>query len=351
VRQVAIDEYTELPRPEIIIGGPPCQSFSSAGMRQDDDIRNTLVAVFAQLVARTRPRMFVFENVEGFLTAADGARVHDLLGPLIAVGYRIHLRKVNAANYGVPQHRKRVIAIGGLGFDPSFPEPTHRAYGAPGAEIGVSGLLPTSPTVAEALRGLPPPASQTPVQPQGHIARPLEGVRLALAQVLKQGETMQDLPPDFWHPSYRRRAYRRVMDGTPTERRGGPPAGVRRLDAAAPSKAITGGAAGEFIHPFEDRFLTLRECARIQTFPDSFEFVGSRAEQALLIGNAVPPLFGKAIAASVAKDLRDHLVEQGNMEGRLLSFVPTVANGMSPALEKVTRTVEERFTTGQLTLL
>jgi len=134
------------------------------------------------------------------------------------------------------------------------------------------------------------------------------------------------------------------MDGTPTERRGGPPAGIRRLDPEAPSKAITGGACGEFLHPYEDRFLTLRECARLQTFPDDFEFVGSRAEQAILIGNAVPPVFGRAIARSIFRDLCSHeATKTRKEEGRLLSFVPTTSNGMSPLLEEVTRTVEERF--------
>ena len=126
----------------VIAGGPPCQGFSSAGMRRTGDKRNTLVACFAQIVTRKRPRAFVFENVEGFLTAEGGKRVLDLLTPLVTAGYRIHLRKVNAANYGVPQHRKRVIAIGGLGWEPSFPEPTHSAHGA--ARSTVSGYIPSA---------------------------------------------------------------------------------------------------------------------------------------------------------------------------------------------------------------
>ena len=109
-------------------------------MRLAGDNRNTLVSVFAQLVARVRPPAFVFENVEGMLTTEKGQRIDDLLGPLVAGGYRVHLRKVNAANYGVPQHRKRVVAIGGLGFDPTFPEPTRSAFGAPGATLAATHL-------------------------------------------------------------------------------------------------------------------------------------------------------------------------------------------------------------------
>lgn len=115
VSSANICEDLALPRSTMIVGGPPCQGFSSAGLRRSGDRRNTLVSVFAQLIVKHKPTAFVFENVEGFLTAEDGARVLELLEPLVAAGYRVHMRKVNAANYGAPQHRKRVLAIGGLG--------------------------------------------------------------------------------------------------------------------------------------------------------------------------------------------------------------------------------------------
>src|SRR5205085_9014239 len=141
--------------------GPPCQGFSSAGLRKNGDARNSLISKFAQLVTELRPSAFVFENVEGFLTAENGGRVFELLRPLINAGYRIHLRKVNAANYGVPQHRKRVVAIGGLGWDPSFPPPTHSAFGAPGAHRAVRGLR-HAPTISDAFLGLPLPTTEAP---------------------------------------------------------------------------------------------------------------------------------------------------------------------------------------------
>ncbi|MGH7136740.1 MAG: DNA cytosine methyltransferase, partial [Pirellulales bacterium] len=140
-RRIAAD--IDIPEATVIVGGPPCQGFSSAGRRTDDDERNSLVAVFAKIIARLRPAAFVFENVEGFLTGARGRFVIDLLRPVVDAGYHIHLRKVNAANYGVAQHRKRVIAIGGLGWEPSFPEPTHSAHGAPGASLASRVLPPT----------------------------------------------------------------------------------------------------------------------------------------------------------------------------------------------------------------
>ena len=337
---LAIDLTTELPNATVVIGGPPCQGFSSAGMRRPGDPRNGLVAVFSSLIARLRPAAFVFENVEGFLTTADGERVFDLLEPLIDAGYRIHLRKVNAANFGVPQHRKRVVAIGGLGWDPSFPAPTHSAYGAPGATL-IGQHLPPTPTVLEALSSLPRSTTDAPGQPEDHFHRPLRGIDLERIRELKPGQTMRDLPPELWHDSYRRRAYRRVMDGTPTERRGGAPAGLRRLHPDHPSKAITAAARAEFVHPTEDRFLTLRECATLQTFPEEFRFVGTQSERAVLIGNAVPPALAEVIAKTLHKEL-DTRRARGT-GGCLLSFVPTVSNGMSPALDSLTRRVIDRF--------
>lgn len=213
------------PSTTVIVGGPPCQGFSSAGLRKRGDHRNTLVGRFASLVAQIRPAMFVFENVEGFITTEGGSRVTDLLEPLVVAGYRIHLRKVNAANFGVPQHRKRVIAIGALGWDPHFPEATHTAYGAPGAQLGGFHLPPT-PTLGEALANLPLASEVAPGEPEDHYHVPLEGRDLERARMLRPGQTMKDLPESYWHDSYRRRAFRRVMDGTPTEKRGLRPRGV-----------------------------------------------------------------------------------------------------------------------------
>lgn len=335
-----LSESAELPKCDVIVGGPPCQGFSSAGMRRDGDHRNNLVSAFASIIATQRPRAFVFENVEGFLTAEDGGRVLDLLRPLLEAGYRIHLRKINAANYGVPQHRKRVIGIGGLGWDPTFPLPTHTAFGAPGALLHAKHL-PLAPTVMDAIGDLPHPALGPPGNPVGHFVRPLEGIDLVRARALEPGMTMRDLPEHLQHDSYRRRAFRRVMDGTPSERRGGAPAGLRRLRPDQPSKAITGGARAEFLHPQADRNLTIRECARLQTFPDDFPFSGNSADQAQLIGNAVPPLLGEVIARTLAADLQTRQLKFD--QGALLSFVPTLSDGCSPALKQTTALIKDNF--------
>ena len=344
VQRVAITRDLDISCPTVIVGGPPCQGFSSAGMRRANDARNSLVGEFSRLIARVRPAAFVFENVEGFLTGARGDFVLELLEPLIEAGYRIHLRKINAAHFGVPQHRKRVIAIGGLGWEPSFPEATHAAFGAPGAHLANGVRSCATPTLADSLADLPPASCKGNESFSDHAIQPLSDEDSRRAMLLEQGQTMRDLPEDLWHESYRKRAFRRVVDGTPTERRGGAPAGVRRLRADEPSKAITGGVLREFIHPTEDRPLTLRECATLQTFPADFQFQGSVSEKAQLIGNAVPPLLAQRIAESLRKDLASLCPAHG--PGALLSFVPTLASGMSPALEEVTRRVKQRFMSG-----
>lgn len=329
-----------LPATTVVTGGPPCQGFSSAGSREAGDARNTLVSWFAQTVAELRPRAFVFENVEGFLTTERGTRVFDLLDPLLAAGYHIQLRKVNAANYGAPQHRKRILAIGGLGWTPSFPEPTHSAFGAPGARL-TAKHLPLCPTFGDAIGDLPDPSPDPPGRPDDHYATPLAGVDLERARALTPGQTMRELPVELQHKSYRRRASRRVMDGTPLKRRGGAPAGLRRLKLEEPSKAITSAARTEFLHPVQDRNITLRECARLQTFPDDFVFQGSPSERMQLIANAVPPSLAQTIALSLARDLKGELAESGT--GRLVSFVPTFSRGMSPALERLVHEVSLRY--------
>jgi len=332
--------------PTLVAGGPPCQGFTSAGARRASDMRNTLVSEFARLVVEMRPGWFLFENVEGFLTMSDGAFVTDLLDGVIEAGYVVRLRKVNVANYGVPQLRKRVIALGRLRADPGFPSPTHHAFGAPGVSTMATAVLPLCPTVGDGLEGLPA-ATESHEEPSGHRPSKVSKMDLERIRRLAPGQTMQDLPPEFQHRSYARRANRRVSDGMPTERRGGAPAGLRRLRLDEPSKAITSAAPRELIHPIEDRPLTLRECARLQGFPDGFRFLGSRSEKATLIGNAIPPAFGSRFAAWV------QLVATKPIESRaggLVEFHVTNGSGMSPTLRRVVERISNRYDCGQVAL-
>ena len=336
--------------PWLVAGGPPCQGFTSAGARRAGDARNTLVGEFARVVCEVRPRWFLFENVEGMLTAADGDFVVDLLDGVLDAGYSVRLRKVNVANYGAAQLRKRVIAIGRLGADPGFPAPSHHAYGAPGARTDGTASLPPAPTVADALAGLGDPACDAhSARVQGHVAAPVSGFDARRFGLLGPGQTMRDLPEELQHHSYARRANRRVSDGTPSERRGGAPTGIRRLRADEPSKAITSAASREFVHPFEDRCLTLRECARLQGFPDSFEFLGSRSDQATLIGNAIPPPFAELLGQWVA-DRERSPSPCADGAPRLHEFHVANGSAMSPALSRVTDRVNARYQTTAMPL-
>ena len=225
-----------------LIGGPPCQGFSSAGKKSAKDHRNKLIFEYIEIVERISPRWFLFENVEGLLTSIDGKSIRDLAKEFIQLGYRIRLEKLNFASYGLPQGRKRIILIGNrFGMDFVFPVATH-SFNA-GKHKSVSNL-PFAPSFDAALAGLGtattewdvrvPYATRTPMSPYDELMRAgnaVEGVTHHVANVpaqyadaiarLRPGETMKDLPTEYWHDSFQRRAFRRVMDGTPTERRGG----------------------------------------------------------------------------------------------------------------------------------
>ena len=321
-------------KPDIVAGGPPCQGFSSAGARQDGDARNTLVGHYAQLAVQLEPQVIVFENVEGFLTAGGGTYVIDLLDPLIEAGYSVRLEKLNVANFGVPQLRKRVIGIATRGRSPLDLVPTHSASGAPGVWRRGEGL-PYTRTVEEVFHEFEASSDD----PLSEVRKP-SALNQARIEALKQGQTMRDLNPALRHESYNRRANRRVADGMPSARRGGAPAGLRRLIASEPSKAITSAAARELVHPFEQRMISLREAALLQTFPENFRFLGNLTEIATMIGNAIPPLFAEALGKAVLRTLEQ---PEGESFGQLTEFIVTQAEAMSPALARTVALVESRY--------
>lgn len=329
-----IKRYCGGAAPDVVAGGPPCQGFSSAGARSEGDVRNTLVGHYANLAVELEPNVIVFENVEGFLTAGTGGFVTDLLDPLIGAGYSVRLEKLNVAHFGVPQLRKRVIAIAAKGRTPAPLEPSHSASGAPGVWRRGIGLPYTS-TVADALSY----SIEDPADALARVREPSELERKRI-EALKPGQTMRDLDPELHHASYARRANRRVADGMPTEKRGGAPAGLRRLIANEPSKAITSAAVREFVHPTENRMLTLREASILQTFPADFQFVGSRSEIATMIGNAIPPAFAAALGSAVLETLEQ---PQREVRGELTEFIVTHAEAMSPALAKTVNLVNRRY--------
>jgi DNA (cytosine-5)-methyltransferase 1 len=167
-------------------------------------------------------------------------------------------------------------------------------------------------------------------------------------EYLEPGQSMQDLPEELQHDSFDRRSSRRVKDGTPTEKRGGAPSGLKRLEPNKPSLTITGGSHSEFIHPEQDRFLTLRECARIQSFPDWFEFRGSKTSKQQQVGNAIPPLIAENLANHFGQIMEQNTdAPYGDTEGALLGFYLTKANSRSPALDRTYNKLSELRTKSQ----
>lgn len=353
-------------QPFAVIGGPPCQGFSTAGMRDSADPRNRLIFNYLHIVDEVRPRWFIFENVEGLLTSGRGDALAELVRQFLKIGYSVRVQKVNLAAYGVPQTRKRVLIIGNcIGADFEFPEETHSFDSGKSKK---RTQKPFAPTLMEAIRGLGKPTSSRRITAgyydhsaggafdelmrAGNLSGAVtEHFSLVDAKdrdrfsMLKPGQTMKDLPPELWHDSYKRRAFRRVQDGTPTEKRGGAPSGIKRLHGHLQSLTITGAAFREFIHPEEDRPLTIRECARIQTFPDHYSFAGNAASVMQQIGNAVPPM----AAAVFAKHLQEldgrhgsgKFVGTQTREPRLLGFQLTDSLGMSPALQRTESLLRE----------
>jgi DNA (cytosine-5)-methyltransferase 1 len=339
---------------DILLGGPPCQGFSSAGVKAGEDPRNSLLRHYVRLLEGVRPKWFLMENVEGLLTNAGGSHIHDAVAAFLEAGYSVNVEKVYAQGYGVPQRRKRVLIVGNrLGYDFIFPEPVTRYSG----NIFRKGEMTFSTAVGDL-----PPAAENPDeavvfrrQPQNELQAYLRGkaqtvtdhysptlskIQLERVQHLRAGQTMKDLPEHLQHVSFRRRAFRRVMDGTPVEKRGGAPSGLKRLVANEPSLTITGAATREFVHPSEDRLLTLRECARLQTFPDGFKFAGNAASRIQQIGNAIPPILARAIGEQIAEKYGFGLKYQAT-RCPSLRFCLTRSEGMSPALSQTEALLSE----------
>jgi DNA (cytosine-5)-methyltransferase 1 len=333
---------------DILIGGPPCQGFSTAGLRFWDDPRNMLLKEYVNALYVIKPKWFLMENVEGLLTADKGRYIYEVILALIECGYQIRLEKVYAQEYGVPQRRKRVVIVGNrLGIDFKFPESKILAHGKifRYSDITlrhtITGLPSPSINAQEQIDYTSKPTSSwekylrgTAAKAIDHFLQEMTDLQIRRIKALKPGQTMKDLPTELQHESFKKRANRRVIDGTPSERRGGAPSGLKRLLFDEPCLTITGASTREFIHPHEDRPLTIREAARIQTFPDDFLFLGSTSDKIQQIGNAIPPLMSYAFAQHIQE--KYGFEQESNRPGSLLGFTLTKANAMSPAL-KVTQ--------------
>lgn len=301
---------------DVIVGGPPCQGFSSIRPFRkltEGDRRNNLVEQFLLLVSAIKPKWFVFENVVGVLTHRQGRILKMLMHGFLSAGYETSWRVMNAALYGVPQNRERLVIVGNrTGVSFAWPSPRY------GGEF--KSMAGNRPEVIRpnggSSRCLPPPV--TLMQSIGDLP------------VLKAGETAESYvdPPQTPYQSWARGEARMLTLHGATRhskrmleiiRHSGPNVSAipphlissgfsscySRLSADSPSTTLTVNfvhpASNRCIHPTQDRAITPREGARIQSFPDTFIFRGTRAQVVKQIGNAVPPLLAKAIGEAIAE--------------------------------------------------
>ena len=256
----------EIPNCDIVIGGFPCQGFSVANMKRHvNDERNELYKQLIRVIKAKKPKFFLAENVKGLTNLAKGEVFKMILSDFEQLGYRVKSKILNAADYGVPQTRQRVIIVGGrndIDWDYTFPVATH-------SKDGENGLLRWV-SVSEALKGLPDP----------------------------------DVENNVLNHTYSK--YKLNINGY---------IGHRLLDPNKPAPTVTarGDNRGGVVilpHPNGKRRMTCRELASVQSFPVDFEFIGNKSSVYRQIGNAVPPL----LAYAVAKEFNKYTESLGDVE-------------------------------------
>ncbi|WP_134669257.1 DNA cytosine methyltransferase [Halorussus marinus] len=317
---------------DVIVGGPPCQGFSSIRPDRGDDVldeRNGLYSDFIEYVAYYEPDFFVMENVVGLATHEDGETIGQILDDTRHIGYTADWRILNAANFGLPQRRERLIMIGAADErEIEFPDPTHEADGRTIGYRDKSKVVTTQPTldsfrdakalreartIVDAIGDLPElEAGERAVEytqpPQNRYQASLRdgSAELTLHEATDHGEKMLTI---IRHSGPNKQTTIENLERSPEVDdvddyiTTGYSSSYSRLDPDLPSVTMTVNfihpASNKCIHPTQDRALTPREGARIQSFPDSFEFVGNRSDVVEQIGNAVPPLLGRVLAEHV----------------------------------------------------
>ncbi|SHJ58311.1 DNA (cytosine-5)-methyltransferase 1 [Palleronia salina] len=288
----------------VLIGGPPCQAYSVYNhQRGMHDERSQLFRQYLRVVEGLNPEWIVMENVAGIFSIAGGEAVHAIEKELRALGYNVEYQIMRAEQYGVPQERRRVVFIGNrIGAPIRHPQPTH----GPGLEPLV--------TIKDAINDLPrlengedPGVQKYATAPQGEYQKALRGnavevtchaaPRLGKVNVerlahIPPGGSWRDIPFDLL-PAGMKRAKR----SDHTKRYG-------RMTWDSQACTILTKCDihwGAYLHPEQDRAISVREAARLQSFPDSFQFFGSKTEQYVQVGNAVPPLLGKAIGETLVE--------------------------------------------------
>jgi DNA (cytosine-5)-methyltransferase 1 len=283
---------------DVVIGGPPCQGFSVSGKREIDDPRNKLYKAFVEIVKYIKPKVFVMENVPGLVRLFKGQVKDQILSDFESVGYNVTYKILNAADYGVPQMRKRVFFVGlrkDLFHFPydyfEFPEPTHGPNGDLPYVTSKDAIddLPLLDNNEKGEEGVPYPSKpNNPYQAMmrenskfifNHIATIHKEQTRKIISMVPDGGNYKDLPKELW-------GTRKVNIAW------------TRMDSKKPCFTIDTGHNHHF-HYKANRVPTVRESARIQSFPDDFIFYGTKTSQLKQVGNAVPPLLSKVLATKI----------------------------------------------------
>lgn len=283
---------------DVVVGGPPCQGFSQKGKRNImADSRNYLFRYFFDVIKFIKPKYFVMENVPNILTANNASFKNEIYQLFEEIGYTLNSEVLNAKDYGVAQNRRRAIIIGRLGSKiVSMPKKTNLHVSVWDAisdlnflnsgegEMCASYHLPIQNEYQKKLR-----ASCDLLY--NHKASSHSKLALNRIKLLKINGEKSDLPKEHQTKS--------IYSGT-----------WSRLDKDKPCVTITTRfdtpSSGRFTHPVLHRALTVREAARIQSFPDNFIFYGSKTSQMKQVGNAVPPILAQAIAKQIKKDMENY---------------------------------------------
>lgn len=315
---------------DVVVGGPSCQGFSTSGGlsrasgRDENDPRNRLFLNYLNLVNELRPSWVVFENVPGLLLYNQGRVALDIVRAFREIGYTVAPMILLAADFGVPQLRRRLIFVGNrTGSDIAFPAATHgnpdlwRSYSLPFSHLSrighgdsvalphvsfdeacgdlpvldEGGTLDHAPYASEPQNDFQRLMRKASTTVRQHAAAELAHLDRMAARLLKPGENWRNMPTELLPPRFKKI---RPYDATTL---------LRRLKEDAPAYTITTkfneGTTGAFIHPSQPRTLSIREAARLQTFPDDFIFAGSFGQMRLQIGNAVPPILAQAVAEAI----------------------------------------------------
>lgn len=306
---------------DCVFGGPPCQGFSLIGHRSFDDPRNALVMEFVRIVAELKARTFVFENVKGLTVGKHKAFLREIAEAFDEAGYNVRLpwRVLDAAQYGVPQHRERLFLIGarkGLAL-PDYPAPIVRPADDDAEELFD---LPRGPSCADALGDLPDADGFAELIDADCVKPRFFGAPCQYASELR---CLSNRARDYgyardWDPSTMSSSWRTDHTSISRRRFGETPHGetepISRFFKLSPAglsntlRAGTDGARGAFtsprpIHYLYPRCVTVREMARLHGFPDWFRLHSTKWHGARQIGNSVPPPLARAVAAEVVRAL------------------------------------------------